>query len=50
VLERREVVGATAAGAPGPAAPAVRRPVAELGIERKTWISAPPGTSCGGAR
>ncbi len=49
VLERREVAGATAAGAPGSAAPAVRRPVAELAIERKTWISAPPGPSCGGA-
>ncbi len=52
VLERREypaAAGGTTADAPGPATPTVRRPVAELGIERKTWISAPPSASCGGA-
>ena len=47
VLERRQYSGAT--GTAAPAATAVRRPVAELAIERKTWISAPPQPTCGGA-
>ena len=42
VLERRQLSVAAAA-------PAVSQPLAELGIERKTWISAPPQTTCGGA-
>jgi len=45
VLERREYSAAAGSAAPTP----VRRPVAELAIERKTWISAPPQPSCGGA-
>jgi hypothetical protein len=48
VLERREYAVAPGAGATA-AAPALRRPVAELAIERKTWISAPPRPTCGGA-
>ena len=44
VLERREYSAAA-----GSAAAPRRRPVAELAIERKTWISAPPHPSCGGA-
>jgi len=48
VLERRQLSVALT-GAAAPAAPAVPRPVAELAIEKKTWISAPPQPSCGGA-
>lgn len=47
VLERREY--SVAAGHAAPAATAVRRPLSELRIERKTWISAPPQATCGGA-
>jgi hypothetical protein len=39
VLERRQLQPA----------PAVLRPVAELAVHRKVWISAPPQPSCGGA-
>jgi hypothetical protein len=52
VLERRETPlpddEASAAGAP-PAAPSVRRPVADVAIDRAAWIRAAPHPTCSAA-
>jgi hypothetical protein len=48
VLERRQLSVAPAGGAVRPA-PAVPRPVAELAVHKKVWVSAPPQATCGGA-